>query len=206
MTGVAGEKGDDMLSTNSGLKIPCICVTNRRLCRGSFSEQLKRVAAGGTADAILLREKDLPEEEYYALAEKVMKICEDAGLPCILHTFHRVAAELGCRRIHLPIGILGEQEPCFDWVGTSVHSVEQAKQVVSLGAGVLVAGHVFETDCKKGLPGRGTSFIHEISLVSELPVYGIGGIDVENAGDVVRAGASGVCIMSGFMLERAGAL
>lgn len=195
-----------MLSTNSGLKIPCICVTNRRLCRGSFPEQLKRVAAGGTADAILLREKDLSEKEYYALAKEVMKICEDAGLPCILHTFHRAAAELGCRQIHLPIGILGEQGSCFDWIGTSVHSVEQAKQAVSLGAGVLVAGHVFETDCKKGLPGRGTFFIHEISLVSELPVYGIGGIDVENAEDVVRAGASGVCIMSGFMLERAGAL
>lgn len=195
-----------MLNTNSGLKIPCICVTNRRLCRGSFSEQVRRIAAGGTADAILLREKDLPEEEYYVLAQKVMKICEDTGLPCILHTFHRVAAELGCRRIHLPLGILGEQKPCFDWVGTSVHSVEQARQAVSLGAGVLVAGHVFETDCKKGLPGRGTPFIHEVSQVSGLPVYGIGGINAENAGDVVKAGASGVCIMSGFMLERAGAL
>lgn len=195
-----------MLTTNSGLKIPCICVTNRRLCRGSFSAQLERIAAGGTADAILLREKDLSEKEYYVLAKKVMKICEDSGLPCILHTFHRAAAELGCRRIHLPLGILGEQKPCFDRIGTSVHSVQQAKQAVSLGAGVLIAGHVFETDCKRGLPGRGTSFIQEVSLASGLPVYGIGGIDAENAGDVVKAGASGVCIMSGFMLERADAL
>lgn len=195
-----------MLTTNSGLKIPCICVTNRRLCHGSFSKQLERIAAGGTADAVLLREKDLPETEYYVLAKTVMRICEDAGLPCILHTFHRAAAELGCSRIHLPIGILGEQEPCFDWVGTSVHSVEQAKQAVSLGAGVLIAGHVFETDCKRGMPGRGTSFIHEIAQVSALPVYGIGGIDAANAGDVLKAGASGVCIMSGFMLERASSL
>ena len=36
---------------------------------------------------------------------------------------------------------------------------------------------------------------------SEVPVYGIGGISADNAGQVMATGAAGVCIMSGFMLE-----
>lgn len=36
---------------------------------------------------------------------------------------------------------------------------------------------------------------------SEVPVYGIGGISADNAGQIMETGAAGVCIMSGFMLE-----
>ena len=66
----------------------------------------------------------------------------------------------------------------------------------------MTAGHVFETDCKKGLPGRGLAFVQEVVQAVDIPVYGIGGICAANAPDVVRAGASGVCVMSGFMNEK----
>jgi thiamine-phosphate pyrophosphorylase len=36
-------------------------------------------------------------------------------------------------------------------------------------------------------------------VVADLPVIGIGGIDVSNAASVIRAGASGVAVMSAIL-------
>ena len=186
--------------------IPCICVTNRTLCRDDFLTRLDHIAKKGVADAILLREKDLTEREYLELAEKVLSICKTHNRRCILHTYYKAAKELGCREIHLPLPVLQEMweqetEKWFTTVGTSVHSIKQANLAMHLQADYMTAGHIFETDCKKGLPGRGISFLRKVVRESAVPVYGIGGISADNAGQVREAGAAGVCIMSGFMLE-----
>lgn len=186
--------------------IPCICVTNRTLCRDDFLTRIDHIAKKGVADAILLREKDLTEREYLELAEKVLSICKSHNRRCILHTYYKAAKELGCKEIHLPLPLLqkmreeGEKE-WFTTVGTSVHSLKQANLAMHLQADYMTAGHIFETDCKKGLPGRGLSFLSKVVCESEVPVYGIGGISEDNAGQVMETGAAGVCIMSGFMLE-----
>ena len=186
--------------------IPCICVTNRTLCRDDFLTRIDHIAKKGVADAILLREKDLTEREYLELAEKVFSICKSHNRRCILHTYYKAAKELGCKEIHLPLPLLqkmreeGEKE-WFTTVGTSVHSLKQANLAMHLQADYMTAGHIFETDCKKGLPGRGLSFLSKVVCKSEVPVYGIGGISADNAGQIMETGAAGVCIMSGFMLE-----
>lgn len=186
--------------------IPCICVTNRTLCRDDFLTRIDHIAKKGVADAILLREKDLTEREYLELAEKVLSICKSHNRRCILHTYYKAAKELGCKEIHLPLPLLqkmreeGEKQ-WFTTVGTSVHSLKQANLAMHLQADYMTAGHIFETDCKKGLPGRGLSFLSKIVCKSEVPVYGIGGISADNAGQIMETGAAGVCIMSGFMLE-----
>lgn len=186
--------------------IPCICVTNRTLCRDDFLTRIDHIAKKGVADAILLREKDLTEREYLELAEKVLLICKSHNRRCILHTYYKAAKELGCKEIHLPLPLLqkmreeGEKE-WFTTVGTSVHSLKQANLAMHLQADYMTAGHIFETDCKKGLPGRGLSFLSKVVCESKVPVYGIGGISADNAGQIMETGAAGVCIMSGFMLE-----
>lgn len=186
--------------------IPCICVTNRTLCRDDFLTRIDHIAKKGVADAILLREKDLTEREYLEMAEKVLSICKAHNRRCILHTYYKAAKELGCKEIHLPLPLLqkmreeGEKQ-WFTTVGTSVHSLKQANLAMHLQADYMTAGHIFETDCKKGLPGRGLSFLSKVVCKSEVPVYGIGGISADNAGQIMETGAAGVCIMSGFMLE-----
>ena len=63
----------------------------------------------------------------------------------------------------------------------------------------LFAGNIFETDCKKGLPGRGLSFLQEVCKQVSIPVYGIGGITPDRMEQLLLAGASGGCMMSGFL-------
>lgn len=152
---------------------------------------------------IILREKDLPEREYKALAEVVMQICREHGVPCVLHSFVEAALELGAEAIHLPLPILREmtdiQKAHFRTIGASCHSVEDAWEAQQLGCTYITAGHIFATDCKRGLPGRGLDFLQAVCESVSIPVYAIGGIGGENVASVCRVGAAGACAMSGLM-------
>lgn len=179
-----------------------ICVTNRQLCQGDFLRRIEMIAQQ-RPHGILLREKDLCEEEYTALAAQVMEICDRYGVACILHSFSGAAVRLGAERIHLPLPLLRElndrDRRRFAVIGASCHCVEEVSEAVSLGADYVIAGHIFATDCKKGLPGRGLAFLQELCASAAVPVYAIGGISPGNAGDAIAAGAAGVCVMSGLM-------
>ncbi|MBR1824783.1 MAG: thiamine phosphate synthase [Ruminococcus sp.] len=179
-----------------------ICVTNRKLCREDFLTRMEKVTAMHPK-AVILREKDLSEAEYTELAKQVTEICKKNGVPCILHTFINAAVELGCDSIHLPLPLLretsAEDKGKFRIIGCSCHSPEEAREAVKLGATYITAGHVFATDCKKGLPPRGLDFLREVCKAVEVPVYAIGGISREKMPQVREAGAAGGCIMSGLM-------
>ena len=84
-------------------------------------------------------------------------------------------------------------------IGTSVHSIEQAKEAVALGASCMTAGHIFSTQCKPGLAPRGIDFLKNICQTVQVPVFGIGGIHPDNMQKVLDAGAAGVCMMSEMM-------
>ncbi len=173
-------------------------MTNRHLCHRDFLEQIDLLAATDV-DGILLREKDLTEAEYEQLAGKVLAICNRYHKKCILHTYVEAAKRLACPNIHLPLHLLMQYQGelgAFEQIGTSVHSVEEAVKAWEAGATYLTAGHVFETDCKKGLPGRGLSFLKNVCDAVDIPVYGIGGITPENLPQVLATGAVGGCMMS----------
>lgn len=195
-----------------------IAVTSRRLCIRPLTEQIERICRL-SPKAIILREKDLPESEYALLAEEIMKICSRYGVPCILHTFVETAEKLNCPAIHLPLPLLrryraeeSEQEEKvkleerFSVIGTSVHSVEEAVEAEKLGATCITAGHVYATDCKKGLPPRGLPFLQAVCENVSIPVYAIGGIQMDGKqinqkqmDEILSCGAKGGCVMSGMM-------
>lgn len=180
-----------------------LVITNRKLCKEDFFGRIEALAAAGPG-GIILREKDLPETEYLELARKTTEICERHGAPCILHSFPGVARELGVKRIHLPLPLLRElperERAYFTVLGASCHSAEDAREAEALGCTYITAGHIFDTDCKKGLPGRGLAFLKQVCESVKFPVYAIGGIDPENYKEVMAAGAAGVCVMSGAMV------
>ncbi len=179
-----------------------ICITNRKLCSNNFSDQIEMIASAHPK-AIVLREKDLSEKEYEQLARQVMQICQKHGTQCILHSFSNVATTLGATAVHMPLPLLQKMTPQekshFQIIGASCHSLEEAKEAQDLGCTYITAGHIFLTDCKKGLPGRGLPFLEEICKAVRIPVYAIGGISSQNMESVRKTGAAGACIMSGFM-------
>lgn len=178
-----------------------IAVTNRSLCKSpaDFRQRIAILAKTLTAgDRILLREKDMPPADYTKLAQECQAICRDSAAKLILHTYPAAAQQLGISHVHLPFPLL-QQAPEKGTYSTSVHSVGEAVAAEQLGAAFLIAGHVFPTACKKGLPPRGLDFLRSVCGAVSIPVYGIGGITAERAPAVLEAGAAGVCIMSQFM-------
>lgn len=179
-----------------------LSVTDRKLCREEFLSRIERIAAARPA-GIILREKDLSEEQYQSLAEQVLEICRKQETQCILHSFYDTALELGCDRIHLPLSVLKDMEPGkrkqFRILGASCHSAEDAFLAEKMGCSYITAGHIFETDCKKGLPGRGLEFLEEVCRRVSVPVYAIGGITAADMRKIRQTGAAGACVMSGLM-------
>ena len=180
-----------------------LCVTNRILCKENFLQRVEEIAAS-KPKGMILREKDLSEKEYKELAEKVLVICKTYDVPCMLHSFIDVAMELGAENIHLPLHILRKVDEktkeTFKIIGASCHSVEEAIEAERLGCTYITAGHVFVTDCKKGLAPRGLEFLREVCESVSVPVYAIGGISSENIELVRKTGAAGACVMSGLMI------
>lgn len=177
-----------------------ICVTNRHLCGGDFLEQIKRVCQ--RAEIIILREKDLSEEEYFRLAQRVQKICRDNGRKFYVNSFYSTAERIGADGLQVSYSDFcrfAQRGIFIENTGCSVHSAEEAENAFRLGAKFLVAGHIFSTDCKKGLPPRGLGFLDNVLKKVEIPVYAIGGINEENMCRVISAGADGVCMMSAAM-------
>lgn len=180
-----------------------LAITNRRLCPLDFLTQLERIAAAHPA-GIVLREKELHKSDYKKLAEQAMEICAKHDTPCILHHFSDVAADLGCKNLHLPLpDLLASPQISHrvSMLGASVHSVQEAQTAYKNGATYLTAGHVFPTDCKAGLAPRGLDFLYEVCASVPIPVYALGGISPQNAPDCLQVGAVGVAIMSGAMRE-----
>lgn len=180
-----------------------IAVTNRHLCRGDYLEQIRKITSQKPV-ALILREKNLSEEAYETLAKQVLAICEAAEVPCFLHSHAEMAKALGCHRLHLSIPALrsliaADGLDAFDEISVSCHSLEDVREAAAAGAARVLLGNIFETDCKKGLPGKGLEFLKEICSKSPVPVYAIGGISEGNLPQVLESGAAGGCMMSGFM-------
>ncbi len=225
-----------------------ICVTNRKLCKGyekygfdAFYDRISEIVnmkQDIRPASIILREKDLSEEEYREVAKRLKTICDRAGVVFCAHNYALVAEELGTPA-HFPLHVLeklvrdkkisktnprnfgmlneisngmpdGRSNNILDRrseiynlmrYGASCHSVEDALCAYKLGCDYVTAGHVYITDCKKGLAPRGIDFLKKMCDSVPIPVYGIGGIDLESdkIDEVKQAGAKGACIMSGYM-------
>ena len=179
-------------------------VTDRKQSIRPFLEQIE-ILCREKPERIIFREKDMSPEAYEELAGKVKKICDTYRVPCFYHTYGEAAVRAEAPGLHLPLPILRQKGGKASYpnliLGSSVHSLEEAEEAFSLGVDYLTAGHIYATDCKKGLPPRGAAFLEEICRAVPVPVYAIGGIRMEQGHieKTLAAGARGVCIMSGAM-------
>lgn len=180
-------------------------VTNRHLIKqGNIYEIIEKCALKG-ADGIFLREKDLNFTELKEMAIGVKKITDKFEIPLIINGNLSVVKEIGAKGFHTSFenykNMIKKGSSSFNKstnfvIGVSVHKVEEAIAAEMLEADYLIAGNVFETNCKPGLKGRGIEFIQEICSKVKIPVIGIGGINPSNLQDILNGGASGVAIMS----------
>lgn len=175
-------------------------VTNRNIVKYGDLYSVVQKAVESGVDAIILREKDLPFEELRLMAEKIKDIIADKNVRLIINGNIEVARKMKTAGFHIGFEKFMKQKYKFDGLlGVSVHSLEEAVLAEKNGANYILAGHVYETDCKKGLKPRGVEFIKSITSSVNIPVIALGGIDEKNVKQVLSSGADGVAVMSYIM-------
>ena len=164
-------------------------VTDRRATGGRSLVEVVSAAVEGGADAVQVREKDLADGELRELVTRVQGAVAGRAL-VLVNGRASVAVETGAG-LHLPADAPAPLRRFLVW-GRSVHSPGEAARRAEEGSVYLLVGHVFETESKPGLPGRGPGLVTETAAAAgSVPVLAIGGIDERNAGDVIDAGAAG---------------
>lgn len=183
-----------------------VLVTNRKLCGPRALSDVIAEALEGGADWVILREKDLPAAELSALAEKI-KGAMPASSRLIIHSNLQVAQGPLSDGVHMTFGDFLALEKADvaritesgKALGVSIHSVDEAVRASDGGATYLLAGHIFETACKAGVPGRGLEFLTSVCERVSVPVIALGGITPDNGSLAYRHGAAGIAVMSGVM-------
>lgn len=176
-----------------------IAVTNRKLCKDDFVVRVRKILCAEPF-LVILREKDLSDRDYEALAREIIG-GNDSFKQLLSLNRPETALRLGIENVHLTLSALRSGKPSIRRVGASVHSAEEAVEAERLGADYLIAGHIYATDCKKGLAPRGIAFLRSVVNSVKIPVFAIGGITEQNFSEPLENGAAGVCVMSGFMLS-----
>jgi thiamine-phosphate pyrophosphorylase len=154
--------------------------------------------------AVQLREKDLAGRGLLRLARALEAICGAAGQPLVVNDRLDVAVAAGAAGAHLPsAGVPPADARRFlgSWalVGVSCHSAEDVARAKAGGADFATFGPVFETPSKREYgPPVGLASLAEAAGLG-LPLYGLGGVDAGNAGEVIAAGAHGVAAIRAWM-------
>lgn len=182
-------------------------------------ERIERLAESGT-DAVILRRKDLSEQEYFYLAKEAIKICEKQKCKCILHNFYKVALKLNHPYFHATFSMLenlgqkiqkenldsslNDFKRHFRIFGISIHSEQELQIAIKTKADYVIFGHIFESQSKAGVKPKGIKALENISNfiaknALNLKLYAIGGISLENLGLLRYLDIQGVCMRSHLM-------
>lgn len=175
-------------------------ITSKKLCNDDFLARIEEIAMSHP-DRVILREKQMTEDEYRTYAYDCQSICRLYDVPFSVNGFINIDREIHSD-LHVSFEVL-QADPAlvqeFRILGVSVHSSEEAKEAERLGASYLIAGHIYETDCKRGMPPRGLDFLQQVAYAVSIPVLAVGGITKERLPYIYANGAAGACVMSTFM-------
>lgn len=165
---------------------------------------LARSCADGGADCIQLRAKNMNDDEIFALAAELVKICKETDTISIINDRADIAVAAGADGVHLgqhdmPIA---EGRKIQIWpliFGKSTHSLGQLQKAVDEQADYAALGPVFATATKPEAGPVGLEYVTKAVELLEptgISSVAIGGITLDNIEEVLRAGAKAVAVCS----------
>ena len=152
---------------------------------------------------VQVREKSLSTGDLYRLAVTLRRVTLGKAILTI-NDRTDVALAVDADGVHLPshslpASVVKKLGGGRLLVGRSVHSVEEAVVAESDGVDYLILGTIYGTASHPGRPPSGPGLIEAVKARVRTHVYAIGGINVSNAGEVMRAGANGVAVIRSIL-------
>ncbi|MHC4456930.1 MAG: thiamine phosphate synthase [Planctomycetota bacterium] len=165
---------------------------------------LAHKSVAGGADCIQLRAKDIDDDKYFALAVEFVQICKDGGVLSIINDRVDIAVAAGADGVHigqedLPVEQVRKLQLSPLIIGKSTHSLEQLRAACQEMPTYVSLGPVFATPTKSDVSPVGLEYVKQ--GITELGDTGIGhvaigGINLENVEEVLKAGAKVISVCS----------
>ena len=180
-------------------------VTDRTLSLGRSTVEVVRAAIRGGVSCVQLREKGCSTREFMDEARLLKALLAGTGVPLFINDRLDVALAVGADGVHLgqnDLAIADARRLVGNRmiIGISAESVADAIRAEAEGADYIGASPVFTTPTKTDTaPPLGLDGLRAIRRAVQLPLVAIGGIDADNAAQVLRAGADGLAVVSAIV-------
>ena len=154
---------------------------------------------------IQLRDKVTGTRQLLSEARRITQLCRERGVYFIVNDRLDLALAADADGVHLgqddlPPKAARELLGAGKVLGVSTHSLEQALEAAEQGADYLGIGPIFATGTKAtGYEPRSCDIIRQVRARIDLPLVAIGGITLNNVGEVIAAGAAGVAVISAIV-------
>lgn len=181
-------------------------ITDSKLTKKTVIDDVKAAIKGGVK-IVQYREKSASTKQMVKEAEEIKKICSQNNVLFLVNDRADVALAVDADGVH----ISEEEDMPYKYarkllgnkiIGLSAHSVQQALQNQKLGTDYTSIGPVYFTTTKK--PAKkpiGLKPIMELKNKLKIPFVAIGGISELNVGEVLKAGAKNIAIISGIVAK-----
>lgn len=179
-------------------------ITDRRGLRDQDPLPVIAAAIGAGVDLIQIRERDLGTRALLALVERGVELARGTATRILVNDRLDIALAAGADGVHLPVhsfpvAVVREKVGDALLVGASTHNLEELRTAERGGADFVVFGPVFETPSKREYgPPLGLEKLADAVHTAKIPVLALGGINLANAADCLRAGAAGLAAISLF--------
>ena len=182
-------------------------VTDEKACLGKDFYACIEEAIKGGVKIVQLREKNISTKNLYAKALKVKEICKNYGALFIINDRLDIAQVVGADGVHLgqsdmPIEKAREILKDKFLIGVTARNVEEAKRAELLGADYIGSGAIFGTNTKDNAKKLEMEELKKIVASVKIPVFAIGGINIDNVGILKNIGLQGICAVSGILSEK----
>jgi len=182
-------------------EIELYAILDRAVSRGrDLREILEAVIAGGCR-MVQFREKEGSIRALLPLGRELRDRARSAGVTFIVNDRLDAALALEADGLHigqddLPAPIARRLLEPGMLLGVSNHSLEQARQAQADGADYVAVGSIYPTGTKPEFQLVGVELVRQVRPHLRVPLVAIGGITTRNVGEVIRAGADGVAVIS----------
>ena len=158
----------------------------------------------GGVDLIQLRGKEKSIDELIQFASEIHEITVRSGTPLIVNDHAEIAARVPVEGVHVgqdddSILVAREKAGRDLIVGKSTHSLAQAHKAQGEGADYIGFGPIFATPTKPDYKPIGLGNIRRVHLDASIPIFCIGGINIDNLQQVIDAGAKRVVMVSALL-------
>lgn len=158
----------------------------------------------GGVDLIQLRGKNKSIDELIGLSAGLHELTAKFSTPLIVNDHADIARRVPVEGVHV-----GQEDDSIQrvrqkterdiLVGKSTHSLEQARAAQEEGADYIGFGPIFATPTKPDYPPIGLKNIKRVHAELNLPIFCIGGINIDNLQSVIDAGAKRVVMVSALL-------